>query len=94
MILPPRVKVCCIASVEEARLAVAVPVFLAGGLRATNVQAAIQAVRPFGVDLCTGVRTAGALDVDKLAAFLRAVRDAPGKGSGDEDLEIDGPTRR
>ncbi len=53
-----------------------VPVFLAGGLRAGNVGEAIRAVRPFGVDLCTGVRTAGALDDDKLASFMAAVRAA------------------
>ncbi len=50
-----------------------VPVFLAGGLRADNVQAALEAVRPFGLDLCSGVRTAGRLDEAKLEAFFRAV---------------------
>lgn len=49
-----------------------VPVFLAGGLRVDNVRRAIDEVGPFGLDLCTGVRTAGALDPAKLAAFLRA----------------------
>ena len=49
------------------------PVFLAGGLNAGNVRAAIEAVRPFGVDLCTGVRTNGRLDEAKLAAFVAAV---------------------
>ena len=52
------------------------PVFLAGGLTPANVQAAIRTVRPFGVDLCTGVRTDGRLDEDKLAAFMGAVRRA------------------
>jgi phosphoribosylanthranilate isomerase len=33
-------------------------------------------VRPFGVDLCTGVGTEGRLDVDKLARFMAAVRQA------------------
>lgn len=50
------------------------PVFLAGGLHAGNVGAAIDAVRPFGVDVCSGVRTDGALDLGKLIAFLGAVR--------------------
>ncbi len=50
-----------------------VPVFLAGGLRAENVGDAIHAVRPFGVDLCTGVRTEGALDERKLRRFMEAV---------------------
>jgi len=51
------------------------PVFLAGGLRADNVGAAIAAVRAFGVDVCTGVRRADyALDPEKLEAFVAAVR--------------------
>lgn len=51
-----------------------VPVFLAGGLNPGNVVAAIRQVRPFGVDICSGVRTEGRLDPVKLAAFMRAVR--------------------
>lgn len=50
-----------------------VPVFLAGGLRAANVADAVRAVRPFGVDVCSGVRTDGRLDPAKLDAFARAV---------------------
>jgi phosphoribosylanthranilate isomerase len=50
-----------------------VPVFLAGGLNPENVAEAIRAVRPFGVDLCTGVRTNGALDECKLSRFMEAV---------------------
>jgi phosphoribosylanthranilate isomerase len=54
--------------------AVDCPVFLAGGLRAHNVDAAIAAVRPFGVDVCTGVRRADySLDAEKLEAFVAAV---------------------
>ena len=50
------------------------PVFLAGGLRADNVGAAIATVRPFGVDVCTGLRRADySLDPEKLAAFVVAV---------------------
>ena len=49
-----------------------VPVFLAGGLRPDNVRQAIDAVQPFGLDLCTGVRTNGALDREKLERFFRA----------------------
>lgn len=55
------------------RAASATPVFLAGGLNAGNVAQAIATVRPFAVDICSGVRTAGALDPAKLAAFVRAV---------------------
>lgn len=43
-----------------------VPVFLAGGLRPENVAEAIESVRPFGLDVCSGVRTGGRLDADKL----------------------------
>jgi phosphoribosylanthranilate isomerase len=50
------------------------PVFLAGGLHAANVQQAIEQVQPFGVDICSGVRTNGRLDVQKLQAFVSAVR--------------------
>ncbi|MEM7023509.1 MAG: hypothetical protein AAF637_13090 [Pseudomonadota bacterium] len=53
--------------------AVSVPVFLAGGLRAENVAQAIEQVRPFGVDLCTGVRSDGRLDPARLQAFFSAV---------------------
>ncbi|NQW08712.1 MAG: phosphoribosylanthranilate isomerase [Alphaproteobacteria bacterium] len=56
--------------------AAAVPVFLARGLNAGNVGAAIRAVRPHGVDLCSGVRAGGELDPDKLAAYIGAVREA------------------
>jgi phosphoribosylanthranilate isomerase len=50
-----------------------VPVFLAGGLLANNVREAIDQVQPFGVDLCSGVRTSGYLDPKKLEAFFNAV---------------------
>ncbi|MBI9070857.1 MAG: phosphoribosylanthranilate isomerase [Melioribacteraceae bacterium] len=50
--------------------AVEVPVFLAGGLRPDNVQDAIRKVRPYGVDLCSGIRTDGNLDFEKLSQFM------------------------
>jgi phosphoribosylanthranilate isomerase len=50
------------------------PVFLAGGLNAGNVLQAIETVRPYGVDICNGVRTEGKLDRGKLHAFVEAVR--------------------
>lgn len=58
---------------RQIRDRVAVPVFLAGGLNETNVGAAIAAVRPFGVDLCSGVRTENRLDEEKLLRFFAAV---------------------
>jgi phosphoribosylanthranilate isomerase len=52
------------------------PVFLAGGLNAGNAAEAIATVKPFGLDLCSGVRTNGHLDQAKLDAFMAAVRAA------------------
>lgn len=49
-----------------------VPVFLAGGLNPDNVRAAIETVEPFGLDLCSGVRTSGQLDPYKLEKFFLA----------------------
>jgi phosphoribosylanthranilate isomerase len=48
-------------------------VFLAGGLHADNVRQALTAVQPYGVDLCSKVRTEGRLDAAKLHAFMAAV---------------------
>ena len=52
------------------------PVFLAGGLSFANAAQAIGQVRPFGLDLCSSVRTEGRLDARKLADFMCAVRRA------------------
>ncbi|HEY0713829.1 MAG TPA: phosphoribosylanthranilate isomerase [Polyangia bacterium] len=66
------------ALAAQIRRAVNVPVFLAGGLHATNVAAAIARVSPWGVDVGRGVRREGrvdlGLDVDDLRAFANAVR--------------------
>ena len=53
-----------------------VPIFLAGGLKPENVVDAIQAVEPFGLDLCSGVRTDGKLDEAKLVRFFECVAGA------------------
>ena len=50
-----------------------VPVWLAGGLHAENVREAIETVQPYGVDLCSGVRTDGQLDNEKLKNFMNEV---------------------
>lgn len=53
---------------------VAVPVFLAGGLNPLNALKAIEQVNPYGLDLCSGVRTNGKLDEAKLKAFFQAIK--------------------
>lgn len=52
------------------------PVFLAGGLKPENVKEAIETVEPFAVDVCSGVRTNGLLDAEKLGRFISEVRAA------------------
>jgi phosphoribosylanthranilate isomerase len=56
-----------------------IPVFLAGGLSPSNVEAAIKEVRPYGVDLCSGVRTRNRLDHKKLDEFIGVIRQADAK---------------
>lgn len=58
---------------RKIREAIEIPIFLAGGLNAQNVSMAIEQVEPFGVDLCSSVRTNGKLDAVKLAAFFNAI---------------------
>ena len=58
------------------RDAVGVPLFLAGGLRLENVADAVRTVRPFGVDVCSGVRREGRLDRALLMDFVAAARSA------------------
>ena len=53
---------------------IGIPLFLAGGLTPENVGRAIEEVGPFGVDVCSGVRTDGKLDAEKLGRFFAAVR--------------------
>jgi len=49
------------------------PVFLAGGLNPANIKAAIQKVKPFGVDVCSGLRTNGKLDEARLSKFMNII---------------------
>ena len=50
------------------------PYFLAGGLDADNVTAAIRQLRPYAVDVSSGIETDGQKDKEKMAAFAAAVR--------------------
>jgi len=51
-----------------------IPVYLAGGLTPENVRQAVEIVKPFGVDVCSGVRTHGRLDEKKVEDFFAALR--------------------
>ena len=55
---------------RQIRERVDVPIFLAGGLNPGNVKQAIEEVGPFGLDICTGVRTDGELNDGKLEALF------------------------
>jgi len=61
---------------RKIRESIGIPMFLAGGLTPENVAQAIHEVAPFGLDLCSGVRTDGKLDPGKLKRFFGAVRNA------------------
>lgn len=50
-----------------------IPLFLAGGINKDNVKKAIEMVQPFGIDLCSGIRTNGELDKNKLTAFFKEI---------------------
>lgn len=56
------------------RESVSVPVYLAGGINPSNVRQAFEFVRPYGIDLCSGVRTSGRLDEAKLKQFFDEVK--------------------
>jgi phosphoribosylanthranilate isomerase len=47
--------------------------FLAGGINNDNVRQAVELVQPFGLDLCSSVRTNGLLDERKLEAFFTEI---------------------
>ena len=54
--------------------AVNVPVFLAGGINPENILEAVKFVNPFGIDLCSGVRTNGNLDKVKLSGLFSCLK--------------------
>lgn len=56
------------------------PCFLAGGLGPDNVAQAIKALRPFAVDVSSGIETDGVKDALKMTAFVNAVRNANQEG--------------
>lgn len=58
---------------RQIREKVKVPVFLAGGLNVNNVREAIEIVQPFGIDICSGVRSIAHLDKRKLEEFFEVL---------------------
>jgi phosphoribosylanthranilate isomerase len=58
---------------REIRNFIPIPLFLAGGLNKDNIRQAIETVQPFGIDLCSSVRTNGKLDQQKLKDFFKAI---------------------
>ena len=58
---------------REIKNAIAIPLFLAGGINKDNVKQAIETVEPFGIDLCSSVRTDGKLDPQKLKDFFNVI---------------------
>jgi phosphoribosylanthranilate isomerase len=50
-----------------------IPIFLAGGINPGNIREALDTVHPFGIDLCSGVRTDGKLDEQKLQELFHAL---------------------
>ncbi len=51
-----------------------IPIFLAGGINPANIAEAINQVHPFGIDLCSGVRTDGKLDKIKLSKLFNNIK--------------------
>lgn len=68
------------------RVSVDVPVFLAGGLTPENVRQAVRYVRPFALDVCSGVRTNGKLDEHKLKQFFAEIAAADRPSHNEPEL--------
>jgi len=58
---------------REIRNSIPIPLFLAGGLNKDNIRKAIETVQPFGIDLCSSVRTNGKLNQQNLKDFFKAI---------------------
>jgi len=58
---------------KKIRENISIPTYLAGGLNKDNVRDAIEHVEPFGIDLCSSVRTNGQLDERKLEELFKAL---------------------
>ena len=58
---------------KKIREKISLPIFLAGGINKDNIKKAIEHVQPYGIDLCSSVRTNGQLDESKLEALFNAL---------------------
>ncbi len=56
------------------RQEVDIPIYLAGGLNENNIEEAIETVQPYGIDLCSGVRTNDVLDEIKIRSFFEKIK--------------------
>ena len=55
------------------------PYFLAGGLDPENVGGTVEKLKPYAVDVSSGIETDGKKDPEKMRSFVRAVRGAAGE---------------
>ncbi len=53
-----------------------IPAYLAGGLNPQNIADALSYVNPYGVDICSGLRTDGSLNQSKIARFFKEIKTA------------------
>jgi phosphoribosylanthranilate isomerase len=58
---------------KKIRENISIPTYLAGGINKDNIRMAIDHVQPYGIDLCSSVRTNGQLDERKLEELFRAL---------------------